>query len=389
MFEFTTIWVKKLALFYPTPNTRKVGRGLFVGLALLWSSGGHSAFDFQLEVLSEDLQRPWGISHLGDGQMLITERHGSLRLFNGKHLSAAIPGVPDVYNAGQGGLLDVTAHPQFADNQLIYLTLSYGARSSNGTRLIRAQFNDNKLTQLKALFQAAPAKKQALHFAGRIAFLPDNTLVFGVGDGYTYKEHAQRLDSHLGKIIRLNDDGSVPADNPFVLTKGAKPEIYSYGHRNPQGVFFDHRRQRLFSNEHGPKGGDEINIIQPGLNYGWPAITYGIDYSGAVISELTHKDGMEQPLLQWTPSIAPSSMVVYYGSTFPELNGHILTTALKFTQLRVVALQGTGTEIQVKSQQVYLKEYGERIRDIELDELGRIYLITDSGKLWRLSKPTN
>lgn len=361
---------------------------IFSMLAVV-SLSGYAKVDFKIDELSDDLQRPWGISHIGNGQMLITERDGDVRLYDGKTVLPALEGLPSVYNVGQGGLLDVYAHPDYVTNNYVYFTLGEGTATKNYTKLIRTKFNGVEFVDIKTLFMASPTKKQALHYAGRISFLPDNSLVFGVGDGYLYKEQAQQLDSHLGKIIRLYDDGSIPADNPFVGKDNIYPDIYSYGHRNPQGMFFDNKRQLLFSNEHGPKGGDEINIIRAGKNYGWPAITYGVDYSGDIISELTHKEGMEQPLLHWTPSIAPSSMLVYYGDMFPELNGHILTTALKFTQLRVVRLADQNGKVSVVTQEVYLKDRGERIRDIELDDLGRIYLITDNGKLLRLTKQTH
>ncbi|MBU2880986.1 PQQ-dependent sugar dehydrogenase [Psychrosphaera sp. B3R10] len=347
----------------------------------------HAEFDFKVDVLADDLQRPWGISHIGSGKMLITERDGDVRLYDGKTMLPALQGLPSVYNVGQGGLLDVYAHPNYASNKYVYFTFGEGTATKNYTKLIRTKFTGSEFVDVKTLFMASPTKKQALHYAGRISFLADNSMVFGVGDGYLYKEQAQELNSHLGKIIRLYDDGSIPADNPFIGKKKTLHEIYSYGHRNPQGMFFDNKRKILFSNEHGPKGGDEINIIQAGKNYGWPAITYGVDYSGDIISDLTHKAGMEQPLLQWTPSIAPSSMLVYYGAMFPDLNGHILATALKFTQMRVVRLNDKNGQVSVVKQEVYLKDRGERIRDIELDDVGRIYLITDSGKLLRLTKP--
>lgn len=346
----------------------------------------------QVETLNDSLERPWGLSHLGAGKMLITERNGDVRLYDGNSLSKPIEGLPSVYNVGQGGLLDVHAHPNFKQNNVVYFTLSTGSATKNRTELVRAKLVAGKLLDVETIFSAKPNKKQALHYSGRVEFLPDGTLVFAVGDGYLYMDHAQQSDSHLGKVVRLNEDGSVPKDNPFVNDSKYKPEIYTLGHRNPQGMFYDHKRGLLFSNEHGPKGGDEINIIQPGKNYGWPEITYGVDYSGDIISELTHKAGMEQPLLHWTPSIAPSSLLVYYGKEFPEFEGDILTTALKYTQIRHVKLSKVNKLIETQAkpkvleQTVYLKERGERLRDIELDEEGRIYVITDSGKLWRISK---
>ena len=351
-----------------------------------FSSLAQVDFKFNLETLSDKLDRPWAVSVLPDDSLVVTERDGDIRLFKDSVLSKGISGLPNVYNAGQGGLLDVIKHPRFKQNNWLYFTMSVGSATKNATQLVRAKLVGQTLQNVEIIYRAAPNKKQAYHFAGRMSFMPDGSLVFGVGDGYFYKEEAQSLDNHLGKIIRLKDDGQVPKNNPFVGNKGAKPAIYSYGHRNPQGMFYDQQRKILFSNEHGPKGGDEINIINPGLNYGWPEITYGVDYSGAIISEFTHKPGMEQPLLQWTPSIAPSSMLVYYGNEFPQLNGHILTTTLKYQELRLVELLGVKDSLAVKGQQTFLKDKGERIRDIDVDSQGRIYLVTDNGLLWRLSK---
>jgi aldose sugar dehydrogenase len=263
------------------------------------------------------------------------------------------------------------------------------------------QFED-----IKILFRANPMKAATYHFAGRLAFLADKTIVFGVGDGYSYMDDAQDLSSHLGKIIRLNDDGSVPKDNPYVGVKNALPEIYSYGHRNPQGLFYDVEQNVLFSNEHGPKGGDEVNIIKPKLNYGWPEITYGIDYTGFEITPHQTKPGMETPLVNWTPSIAPSSIIVYRGQAFPKLNGLLLNTALKYREIRVVKLgkaqanqaqsKNGKTLIENKSnlshsnytlitQKTLLKDKNERLRDIAIDNSGLIYLITDSGKLLQIN----
>ena len=336
--------------------------------------------------LAKGLERPWAVAQLPDQSLLITERNGQLRSFKNGKLSAPITGLPEVYNAGQGGMLDVIAHPNFKDNSLIYFTYGKGTGSSNATYLARAKLIDDKLHELTELFKAEPNKENAYHYSGRLSFMPDGSLVFAVGDGYFYKDKAQELDNHFGKVIRLNSDGSVPKNNPYVDQKNAKPEIYSYGHRNPQGMYYDVKRELLFSNEHGPKGGDEINIIEPAVNYGWPAITYGIDYSGDIISELTHKEGMQQPLLQWTPSIAPSSLLVYYGQEFPEFNGNILTTTLKYKELRLVELSKGKEELKVVGQKTYLKNELGRLRDIEIGQQGELYVITDSGSLIRLNK---
>lgn len=359
---------------------------LIAFLFLALSQSAYAKLDIKVTELASGLERPWAVASLPDGSLMITERNGQLRHWRDGKLSKPIEGLPEVYNAGQGGMLDVKAHPDFATSPWLYFTYAKGSRSSNATHLARAKYENGKLTEFTELFFAAPSKKGGYHFSGRIEFMPDNTLVFAVGDGYSYMDEAQNLSNHFGKIVRLNLDGTIPQDNPYAKVKNAKAEIYSYGHRNPQGMFYDKQRKLLFSNEHGPKGGDEINIIRPAVNYGWPVITYGVDYSGDIISDLTHKDGMEQPLLQWTPSIAPSSLLVYYGEEFPEFNGHILTTALKFQELRLVKLSNGKNPLTVIDQETYLKNEHGRLRDIEIGRKGELYLVTDAGLLLQLTK---
>lgn len=373
-----------------------MNRYLLLVVFFTFNINAATEFSFNTTTLVSGLTQPWGMTTLPNGDLIITERNGQLRRWDGKSLSAKIVGLPKVLYIGQGGLLDVKAHPNFAKNKWLYFTYSAAGfdpqkKNKNGTHLARAKLIGNTLSQVEVLFSPRFMKAGGYHFAGRIEFLPDNTLVFGIGDGYSYKDHAQDLTSDLGKLIRLNDDGSIPADNPFVKKANRNSEIYSYGHRNPQGLSFDSKRNILFSNEHGPKGGDEVNIIKPSLNYGWPEITYGVDYSGEIISEDSSKEGMVQPLVDWTPSIAPSSMVVYYGKAFPELNGHLLNTTLKYQELRLVELANTGdtsgeVPVKVVSQSSYLKHLGERFRDIELDSEGNIYLLTDRGKLIKLER---
>ncbi len=384
-------------------------------------------FDQSLKVesLYEGLNKPWGVAQVEQDVFIITERNGSLRLWDHKQKvmsEANEQFVEQVFQSGQGGMLDVIAHPEFEKNHWVYFTYVSGHSFSNATTLVRAKLNTqasiqtetktNKpaflLSDIKILFRASPMKAASYHFGGRMAFLPDNTLVFGVGDGYNYMDDAQKLTSHLGKIIRLHDTGSVPDDNPFVeqakSNKDIKPEIYTWGHRNPQGLFYDKKRGVLLSNEHGPKGGDEINIIKPGLNYGWPKITFGIDYSGLEITPDQTKKGLESPLVNWTPSIAPSSMLIYEGKEFPEFNEKLLNTALKYQEVRVVELAefsdankspktqaSPGATLShgnwaLKGQKTLLKEMKERLRDITSDNQGRLLLITDTGKLLQVSK---
>lgn len=343
-------------------------------------------WDFKTEVVVDNLSRPWAVAQLHDGKLIITERAGQLRTWDGSSLSEPIK-VPDwVYNAGQGGLLDVIERR--IDNEYwLFITFATGTHKNNQLALAKAKLVGKQLTDFQVIFRALPEKSGGYHFAGRITFLPDDTLVFGVGDGYQYMAQAQQLDNHFGKVIRIKADGSVPKNNPYANDANPiKQVIYSYGHRNPQGMFFDSARQLLFSNEHGPKGGDEINLLQPAKNYGWPEITYGVDYSGDIISDLTHKKGMEQPVLQWTPSIAPSSILVYSGDMFPKLKGKVLVTALKFRQLRVIDVIDTEKGMTLGEQSIYLKDKEERLRDIEQSLDGAIYVISDSGKLIKLFK---
>lgn len=342
------------------------------------------ASELQVNELTGHLARPWAVDVLPDNTLVISERRGQLRLWQNNQLSKPITGLPEVYNAGQGGLLDVLVDDNFKSNNTIYVSFSEGDKEQNGTSVISAKLINNQLQDLQYIYRSHDKKSQAYHYAGRLALLPNNQLAFAIGDGYFYKERAQNLDSDLGKFIRINRDGSVPKNNPFQQSNQL-PQILSYGHRNPQGVYYDSKRQVLFSHEHGPKGGDEINLIDAGKNYGWPEITYGIDYSGDIISEFTHKEGMEQPLLHWTPSIAPSSLVIYQGKLFPQWQSHMLVTTLKQRELRLVKLAGDGKQVNVQSQQSLIPKVKERFRDITIGNHGELYLITDSGKLIKIT----
>jgi glucose/arabinose dehydrogenase len=253
---------------------------------------------------------------------------------------------------------------------------------------LRARFDGGALVDQRVVFEAKPLKDTNNHYGGRMVFLPDGTFVLVVGDGFEYRESAQDLRSHLGKIIRLNDDGSVPADNPFVTSTVGGRETFTTGHRNQQGLAFDAERGILFETEHGPQGGDELNVIEPGRNYGWPVITYGLDYTGALVSPFTQRKGMEQPVLQWTPSIAPSGLAVYRGDKFPAWNGDLLVGALAFKQLRRVDLDEQGNFV---GQEILLGKLNERIRDVRVGPDGSVYVTTDyaadegpSGRVLRL-----
>ncbi len=336
-----------------------------------------AAQNWRVETLADGLRHPWGLSFLPDGSMLVTERPGRLRRIDaGGTLSEPIDGVPEVFTSRQGGLFEAVPHPDFAANRLVYLVYSEGSRSANTTRLARARLSQggDALTDLEVLFDAMPRRRGGFHYGGRLVFLPDGTLLLTLGDAYRLMDEAQTLDDHQGKIVRLNDDGSVPADNPFVGQNGALPEIYSFGHRNPQGLVHDAAGGRIYAHEHGPRGGDEINIIEPGVNYGWPRASYGIDYSGEIITPYQEYEGTRQPMLHWTPSIAPSGMTLYDGALFPQWRGDLLVGALVGRHVRRVDLDENGAEI---GQEELFGALNRRIRDVRTGPGGALYLLTD------------
>jgi glucose/arabinose dehydrogenase len=330
---------------------------------------------YKVTEIAKGLDHPWSIAFLPDGSLLVTERAGRLRLIkNGQLQTQPISGVPPVHTGGQGGLFDVVLHPKFAQNSLLYLTYAHGTNEANATRVAMARFDGAALQDLKVIFEATPAKDTNNHYGARLAFLADGTFALTIGDGFEYREKAQDLTSDLGKIVRLNEDGSIPKDNPFVGRANARPEIFSLGHRNPQGLALDAETGRLYETEHGPKGGDEINIIDAGRNYGWPVITYGLDYSGAVISPYTARAGLEQPIVQWTPSIAPSGLAIYRGDKFPGWRGDLFAGALAHQHLRRIDLSDLG---EVVGEERLLTDLGQRIRDVRVGPDGFIYVATD------------
>ncbi|HDZ55014.1 MAG TPA: PQQ-dependent sugar dehydrogenase [Pseudomonas xinjiangensis] len=343
------------------------------------------AVEYNVETVAEGLNHPWSLAFLPDGRMLVTERAGRLRIIDaeGNLQSDPVGGVPEVFNQSQAGLFEVALDPEYSETGRLFISYACGDGEANHTCLISGQLADNQLTEVTEIFRAQPAKSGGAHYGGRMAFLPDNTLVMGLGDGFTLREEAQETDSHIGTIVRINRDGSVPEDNPYVDQPGALPEIYTLGNRNVQGMIYDTDNQRLLAHEHGPKGGDEINLIEPGNNYGWPKITYGVDYSGAVISPHTHAKGLEQPILYWDPSIAPSGMTRYDGEMFPEWQGSLMISALAGQQVRRVVLDGT----EVVEQEPLFAELNERFRDVRTGPDGALYLLTDSpqGKVLRVT----
>lgn len=339
---------------------------------------------FRVDVVAEGLDHPWGMAFLPGGGMLVTERAGRLRLIapDGKLQATPIAGVPEVVARGQGGLLDVALHPDFTNNRWVYL--SYAGRGEAGvnTEVVRARFDGQRLSDLKVIFRAWPKTSGSNHYGGRLLFDREGYLFITLGERYNYRDQAQSVADHLGTIVRLHDDGRIPNDNPFIARTGAKPEIYSYGHRNVQGIALRPATNAVWAHEHGPRGGDEVNILRPGANYGWPAITYGVDYTGFKISDRTEAPGMEQPVVYWDPSIAPSGMAFYDGDRFTQWQGDLFVGALAGRHLRRLELNGD----EVVAQEVLLADFDERIRDVRNGPDGFLYLLTDSsnGKVWRL-----
>lgn len=338
----------------------------------------------QVQVMASGLDHPWSLAFLPGGDVLVTERAGRLwRLAPGGQ-KRAISGVPAVRLAGQGGLFDVVLHPKFADNGLIYLSYAAGEKGANFTRVTRARLDGDRLLDARIVYQVSPAKDTPVHFGGRMAFLPDGSLVLTTGDGFDYREQAQRLQSGLGKIMRMADDGRPLAGNPFVGRAGAQPHIWSYGHRNPQGLAVDAVTGRLWEHEHGPQGGDELNLIQKGGNYGWPVATKGLDYSGATISPYQTYPGMIDGRAVWVPSIAPSGLAVYRGALWPKWQGSLILGALAHSQVRRVDVDAAG---RVVGQERIFPKISARIRDVRVAPDGAVWLTTDeeAGKVLRVT----
>ncbi len=341
----------------------------------------------RVETVASGLSQPWALAFLPDGRMLVTEKSGRLRLAtrDGK-LSSPLVGVPKVLANNQGGLLDVIVDRDFSSNNTIYFCYSDPVSGGAQTSLARAKLDTGdvpKLTEVRRIFQQEGQPSGGLHFGCRIAQARDGNLFLTTGDHYSARNSAQTLDNHLGKVIRIAPDGSVPKDNPFVGKPGAKPEIWSYGHRNSQGALIHPVTGKLWMHEHGPRGGDEINIPEAGKNYGWPVIGYGIDYSGAKIHESTHKNGMEQPIRHWTPVIAPSGFTIYTGDLFPRWKGNAFIGGLRTSNLVRLELDGE----KVTKEERLLGELRERIRDVRTGPDGALYLLTDNsaGRILRVT----
>jgi len=345
--------------------------------------GRSEGMAYQLEVIADGLGVPWAMAFLTNKQLLITERGGKLKLLdldNGQ--LKIVSGIPPVYATGQGGLLDVALPPGYHEDDWIYLTYSKPVNKLSATTLARAKFRNGGLVDWNDLLVTKSMTETSRHYGSRIAFDDDGHLFFSVGDRGK-RSNGQNLFTHSGSVLRLNLDGSVPKDNPFIPHKGGLPEIWSYGHRNPQGLTYDLKNKRLWLIEHGPRGGDELNLILAGKNYGWPVISYGKEYWGPInVGEATAKVGMEQPVKYYVPSIAPGSLLLYSGSAFPVWKGDLFAGALKLTHLNRIQLNKAGHE---SGEERLLENLNERIRSLVQSPEGWIYLSTDSGKIMRIT----
>jgi glucose/arabinose dehydrogenase len=320
------------------------------------------------------LQNPWSLAFLPNGDMLITEKPGRLRIVRNGQLDATpISGTPAVVASGQGGMLDVAVHPRFAENQFVYITYSKPVEAGNTTALARGRLQGGALTDVKDIFVAEAVSKGSAHFGSRLVFARDGSLYMTVGER-NERDRAQDTNQHAGKVLRLRDDGTVPPDNPFVNRPGHKPEVFSYGHRNPQGLTVHPETGAVWEVEHGPQGGDELNLILPGKNYGWPVVTFGREYSGPIINT-PWKEGMEQPTIFWSPSPALSGMMFYTGDKFPRWKGQLFVGSLAGMALHRIGF----TEPGPVGREALLTELRQRIRDVRQGPDGLIYLVTDAN----------
>jgi aldose sugar dehydrogenase len=359
-------------------------RVLLTALLLAFAIPAQAA-EPRVEILARGLEHPWSVVFLPDGRALIAERPGRVRIFAGSTLSEPVTGGPDVWARGQGGLLDLALHPEFARNGFVYMSYAAATEGGAATRVARARFDGARFSDLRVLIEAGPASNDGRHFGSRLAFGRDGKLYVTTGDRGN-DPRAQRTGDLAGKVLRLNDDGTVPADNPFVGRAGYRPEIYSYGHRNAQGLAVDPRDGTIWSTEHGPRGGDELNIVKRGLNYGWPTVTHGTTYSGAQpIGEGTSKPGMEDPVHVWVPtSPAPSGLALYDGAAFPSWRGSLLAGMLR---------EGGIFRLELANGRVAREErlaVGQgRIRDVRVGPDGFIYFLTDArdGAFGRIVPP--
>jgi len=343
---------------------------------------------FEAKILSKDLTKPWGITSLPDGRILITEKVGTMRIATPSgNLSAPITGLPAVNDNGQGGLLGVTTDPAFASNRMIYWTFSENTSGGNLTSVAKGKLSDDekKIENITVIYRATPAYDGVLHYGSRILFDKTGNLIFSTGErsDKETRPQAQDINSGLGKIIRITTDGKPAPGNPFLNNAAARPELFSYGHRNVQGLAFHPVTGDLWEDEFGPRGGDELNLIQPGKNYGWPVITYGQEYSGQTIGEgITQKEGMEQPVYYWDPVISPSGMTFYSSDSIPEWKNNLFIGGLSSTHIARLVIENN----KVVGEERLLADEGQRFRDITQGKDGALYAVTDDGRLYRIGR---
>lgn len=345
----------------------------------LYTSEKHN---FTIETVVEGLEHPWSVDFLPDGRMLVTEKPGRLRIIKDGQLSEPVTGLPKIKEKGQGGLLDIALDPDYKNNQIIYLSYSAKGKGGIGTEVVKGKLVGNELKDTQVIFKLSPKTNTGYHFGSRLLFAKDGSLFITLGDRGD-KERAQDINDHAGSLIHINKDGSVPEDNPFVNNPNAKPEIYTYGNRNMQGIAMHPETGDVWTVEHGPQGGDELNLMKPGRNYGWPVITYGVNYgTGTKIGEGTEKEGMAQPIHYWVPSIATSSLLFYTGDKFPNWKGNAFVSSLKFGQLARLEMQGN----KVVHEERLINGKVGRIREVQQGLDGYIYMVTDEsdGRLLRL-----
>ena len=360
---------KQISLNFQIIGTRLAKSFALAAIVLFTLPTNAEEQSYRLETLAEGLNFPWSVDFLPNGDLLVAELEGTLkRISKDGSSSNSVSAVPTVYRASQGGLFDVLLDKDFATNSTLYLSYAEGDSEENGTTVARATLTGNALTDVEVIFTASPRKYAPLHYGGRMAFTSDDLLLITTGDGFDFREHAQDLNSHLGKTIRINKDGSPAQGNPFPEA----PKVWTYGHRNPQGLAIA-LDGTVYLNEHGPKGGDELNVITKANNYGWPAITYGMDYNGAYVSPLTEYPGMQQPQHVWTPSIGPSGMAFYEGNKFPKWQNSLFVGALVNKEVRRLTVENQ----QVTAEETVFAELDARIRDIRVGPDGLLYLVTD------------
>ena len=388
------------------PRTRFIlgASGIIVASALLWMFRVPSgpviptgkvprAEGWEAVTVLDQLDYPWSLAWLPSGEALITEKAGRLRVVRNNTLApGSVSGLSEFFAGERVTLMDVSVHPRFTENRLLYFSCGAGTSAANSTRVVRGHLSEDltTLTNLTVIHTVTPLKPSFLHFGSRLLWLPDGTLLLALGDGGNppvrlngelMREHAQKLDGQLGKILRLRDDGTVPPDNPFVGRAGTDPFIWTLGHRNIQGLARDPSSGRIWANEHGSRGGDELNLLAPGGNYGWPRATYSIEYTFGTISRATSLPGMVDPLVVWTPAQAPSGLLFYTGDKFPQWRGDLFSGALKRKEVRHVDLDAAGNVIGQQSLPI-----GDRVRDVRQGPDGFIYVLTDAqnGRLLRL-----